>query len=69
MANEKPIDVARPDRCFAFRLDGVTAAFEKRGGQCGLPSCPFRRWMGGRWPGWMGIWRRSLPGMTNATTV
>jgi len=26
-----PIDVARQDRCFAFRLDGVTAALEKRG--------------------------------------
>ena len=28
----RPIDVARPNRCFAFPLDGVTAAFEKRGG-------------------------------------
>jgi len=27
----RPIDVARPDRCFSFRLDGITAAFEKRG--------------------------------------
>ena len=27
------IDVARQDRCFVFRLDGVTAAFEERGGE------------------------------------
>jgi hypothetical protein len=26
----RPIDAARPDRCFAFRLDRITAAFEIR---------------------------------------
>jgi len=30
-----PIDVAKQDRYFAFRLDGVTAAFEERGGERG----------------------------------
>ena len=30
---ERPIDEAGQDRCFIFRLDGVTAAFEKRGGE------------------------------------